>query len=959
MSTILTTVRKELRSYFLSPVAVIFLGIFLLVTLFVFFTSSRFFARNIADVRPLFEWLPVMLIVLVAAITMRAWSEEEKIGTLEILMTLPLRTRDLVLGKFLAGMVLVVLALALTLPLAAMVSLMGDVDWGPVVGGYLGALLLAAAYMAIGLCVSSRTDNQIVSLMVTGIVCGAFFLIGSDTVAGFAGDRGGEVLRLIGSGSRFASIERGVVDLRDLAYYVALAAFFLALNVHFLDMKRLDTGTVSGLQRARARWATVALLALNAAALNVWLTPVTSARMDLTEGGDYSITDSTERVLARLNEPLLISGYFSERTHPLLAPLVPQLRDLLAEYEIRGGGHVDVEFVNPGEDEELEAELQQAYDIRTIPFRFFGRHEESVVNSFFHILMRYGDKYEVLAFEDIVEIDADEQDIDVRLRNLEYDLTRNIKKLSEGFQSIEAVLAGFEGAAKLTAVITPDTLPQELAEVPGRVEEVCAELARRAGGRFSCEQVDPSGDEALQAELLKNYGFEPMAATLFGGERYYLYLLFEAGTRIEAIYPQGDLTKATIKTTIESAIKRATPGFLKTIAVLTENPKAPPMDPRIPPQYQPPPPQPDYGQLQQTLAGDFNVERMQLEDGVVPGNVDVLIVARAGKTTKKQQFAIDQYLMRGGAVIALAGAFDVAPQGGTITASAADTGVLEMLDHYGVAVGEQMVLDRRNARFPVPVNERVGGLTLQRMHFMDYPFFVDIRRAGFHPEHVALGGLQNVVLNWGSSIEIEDLAEGVEAEILLTSSEHSWESDSRQILPQSLEGADSTFVPEGDVGARAMAATLVGRFDSYFAERPSPLFKPGADQDAPDEVDRTGRTLKVSTPDARLVVVASSAFASDFVKRLGDQFGAGGAVYRGNFQFLRNLIDWSLEDTDLLQIRGGGAFVRTLVRLDDAEKLNWEIAHYALVVVFLAVVAIVARASRRRARPIVAEEGRS
>ena len=131
MSTILTVARKELRSYFLSPVAVIFLGVFLLITLFVFFTSSRFFARNIADVRPLFEWLPVLLIFLVAAITMRAWSEEEKIGTLEVLLTLPLRTRDLVLGKFAAGMLLVVLALALTFPLAIMVSRFGNIDWGP------------------------------------------------------------------------------------------------------------------------------------------------------------------------------------------------------------------------------------------------------------------------------------------------------------------------------------------------------------------------------------------------------------------------------------------------------------------------------------------------------------------------------------------------------------------------------------------------------------------------------------------------------------------------------------------------------------------------------------------------------------------------------------------------------------------------------------------------------------
>jgi ABC-2 type transport system permease protein len=951
MSTILTIARKELRTYFLSPVAVIFLGVFLLVTLFVFFTSSRFFARSIADVRPLFEWLPVLLIFLVAAITMRAWSEEEKIGTLEILLTMPLRTVDLVLGKFLAGLVLVVLALALTFPLAMMVSYLGEVDWGPVMGGYLGALLLAAAYLSIGLCVSARTDNQIVSLMVTGIVCGALFLVGSDTVVAFAGDRSGELLRLIGSGSRFTSIERGVVDLRDLVYYGALAAFFLALNVHFLDMKRLESNTASGRARARVRWATIGLLALNAVALNVWLAPVTSARLDLTAGGDYSVTRATEQVLRRLDEPLRISGYFSERTHPLLAPLVPQIRDLLAEYEIRGGGHVELDFTNPGEDERLEAELRQTYNIETMPFRFFGRHEESVVNAYFHILLRYGDKYEVLGFDELIEINADEHDIDVRLRNLEYDLTRSIKKLAEGFQSLDAVLAGMDGTAKLTAYITPDTLPEEFAEVPVRIREVCAELVERAGGKFVCEEIDPSGDAELQMELARTYAFEPMATSLFGGDRYYLYLLFQVGERLEAIHPQGDLTKATIERTIEASIKRATPGFLKTIAIMTENPKAPPPNPQLPPQFQPAPPQPDYRQLQQLLSTDFHVERTQLDDGVVAGNVDVLIVARSGALTKKQKFAIDQYLMRGGAVIALAGAFDVQPKQGAITATRADTGLLQLLDHYGASVGESFVLDRRNARFPLPVQERVGGLTLQRMHFMNYPFFVDIRRDGFHPDHVVLGGVQNVVLNWGSSLDLGEVTDNVEVEILLTTSDDTWERDSTQILPNTIESADTAFAPEGVVEARPVAATLVGRFGSYFADRPSPLFK-GDDPGEQGEIDRTGRTLKESTPEARLVVVASSAFVSDFVKRLGDQFGAGGAVYRGNFQLMRNLIDWSLEDTDLLEIRGGGAFARTLVTLTDGQKSSWELLNYALVIVALAVIALTARATRRRARPI-------
>ncbi|MFW5878748.1 MAG: ABC transporter permease, partial [Myxococcota bacterium] len=134
---------RELRGYFQSAVAVIFLATFLAVVMFTFFWVDKFFARNIADLRPLFDWLPILLIFLVGALTMRLWSEEHRSGTIEILMTMPVPTHRLVLGKFLAGLLLVAIALALTLGLPLSVSMMGDLDWGPVVGGYLAALLLA------------------------------------------------------------------------------------------------------------------------------------------------------------------------------------------------------------------------------------------------------------------------------------------------------------------------------------------------------------------------------------------------------------------------------------------------------------------------------------------------------------------------------------------------------------------------------------------------------------------------------------------------------------------------------------------------------------------------------------------------------------------------------------------------------------------------------------------------
>ena len=210
MTPALSVARKEVLSYFSSPLAFIAIGAFLAATLFTFFWVEAFFARGIADVRPLFAWMPLLVMLLVAALGMRQWSEEQRSGTLEILLTLPVRPIALVMGKFLAIEVLVATALLLTLPLPLTVALLGDLDPGPVIGGYAGALLLASTYLAIGLCVSARTDNQVVALLLTLVVGGALYLVGSTQVVSLASQEQGEVLRLIGSGSRFESVERGV-----------------------------------------------------------------------------------------------------------------------------------------------------------------------------------------------------------------------------------------------------------------------------------------------------------------------------------------------------------------------------------------------------------------------------------------------------------------------------------------------------------------------------------------------------------------------------------------------------------------------------------------------------------------------------------------------------------------------------------------------------------------------------
>ena len=228
MNRVRAVAARELRAYFDSPIAYVFLIVFAGTALFAFFNVEGFFARGVAELRGLFGPLPLLMILLVPALTMRLWAEERKQGTIEVLLTLPARDHELVAGKFLASWALLAGGLALTLALPIGISFLGPLDWGPVVGGYVGALLLGAAYLAAGQLLSASTENQILAFILALLVCLALYGVGTEPFAGLFADRTASLLRAIGTGSRFQSIARGVIDVRDLLYYVSLTFFFLA-----------------------------------------------------------------------------------------------------------------------------------------------------------------------------------------------------------------------------------------------------------------------------------------------------------------------------------------------------------------------------------------------------------------------------------------------------------------------------------------------------------------------------------------------------------------------------------------------------------------------------------------------------------------------------------------------------------------------------------------------------------
>src|SRR5690606_15382821 len=211
-------------------------------------------------------------------------------------------------------------------------------------------------------------------------------------------------------------------------------------------------------------------------------------------------------------EPILIRGYFTQKTHPLLAPLVPQLQDLLHEYEIVGDGRVRVEIVDPTLNAEVEDEAQSRFSIRPTPFRVNDRHQASVVNSYFDVLVQYGDVHEVLGFNDLIEVKVSgESDIDVRLRNPEYDITRVIKKVLYAYQSGGDIYASIKTPIELTAYISAsEKLPSELAELRKSIENKVNEIKNLAGDKFTARFVDPDANGGAEGKrITEQYGFAP------------------------------------------------------------------------------------------------------------------------------------------------------------------------------------------------------------------------------------------------------------------------------------------------------------------------------------------------------------------------------------------------------------------------------------------------------------------
>ncbi len=236
--------KRELAGYFGTPIAAVFIVIFLMLSGAFTFYLGNYFVRGQADLVPFFDFHPWLYLVLIPALAMRLWAEERRSGTIELLLTLPVTMWEAVLGKFLAAWCFTGVALALTFPMWITVNLLGDPDNGVIFASYIGSLLMAGGFLSIGSCISALTKNQVIAFVVSVVICLGFILSGFPMVLElFSGWAPQFLLNAISSFSfltHFQSISKGVLDLRDILYFFSLMAFWLFATTTVIDMKKAE-----------------------------------------------------------------------------------------------------------------------------------------------------------------------------------------------------------------------------------------------------------------------------------------------------------------------------------------------------------------------------------------------------------------------------------------------------------------------------------------------------------------------------------------------------------------------------------------------------------------------------------------------------------------------------------------------------------------------------------------------
>lgn len=458
MSNVLTIFRRDLGAYFTSPIGYIFMIVYLLISVGLYITS--FFTFPVADMRPYFDNLPILLCVFIPAVTMRVWAEERKENTWELLLTFPMRARELVIGKFLASLVFFSLTLAATITVPIMLASLGNPDNGTIFCGYFGTLLLGAFFLAIGIFFSGFFKDQIVAFVVTLLTCFSVFLLGTNFIAsyldGMKAGLGSTLSQLVGVFDHYAAATRGVLEMGDVLYFVAWTVLFLVLNVMYIEGR--------GRPKSKSIFAVAVTLCLAIGLLFNWLISSQSfGRFDLTEDKVFTVSSASKNILSKLNSPVQVTLYITpkDKMPTGMTQVEQNIADKMEELRVASGNKIaykavymeaanvltpqepdkpeDADKKKEGEEKEEEVLEKRLLEKGIEPFSVRAMNEDEVTNKLVYSSIGIGYKNKE---EEIIP-----QLVPQKLDELEYRIVSTVFKLTRDKEPVIAMVAPKEAVS--------------------------------------------------------------------------------------------------------------------------------------------------------------------------------------------------------------------------------------------------------------------------------------------------------------------------------------------------------------------------------------------------------------------------------------------------------------------------------------------------------------------------------
>lgn len=713
------------------------------------------------------------------------------------------------------------------------------------------------------------------------------------------------------------------------------------------------------------------LVAVNIVLFNLLFAKVGVLRVDMTEGNVYSLSEATERILSNLDEEVRLKGYFSktENIHERLRPFVPEIKDLLEEFGEASNGNVRVEIIDPEANEAEETRARDVYGLEPNAYAYSDQRQQGVRSFYFAIVVEYAtSKPIVIGFNDLIKSSQSmfDQEERIEMKNVEFAVTRAIKRARTGFEGQKDIFAKFDHKAKITTYMTAEAdLAELFQKIPPAAKKVFKEMASNSLGKLEyAEGAMPKSREEDQ-ELAARYEIGPLQVP--GTDKpFYLWAVLEIDKEqpfpIPLVNFAGENPEKEVRDQFEAIFKRMSKGILRKVGILQSKPEMNPMAMQMGRGQEPPP----FEGLSRALEEDYLVETLDYKGmNDIPGDIDCLLVMDPRNVSERASYAIDQFVMRGGkAIFCVDGTnvpqFDLSAP--TLRVTQATSGIEGILANWGIEISKTVVMDEDCSTFFWPVSK--SARTRPRLTDFSWPALVfggassdsiDPKSAPF------LAGGEPVRFWFPSSIKTTKV-DGIEIADIVKSSSKAWNpksfgSDSVDLTPD-LQRYPSTGYgadQRENVGEKTLAVLAKGKFKSAFATKPIP---PTGDEKMPESAPTSQPTGPVGAPlkevkSNRIIVFANSDWLDMTQYGMAQQIPRPYGYFLPNATAIKNTVDWMMEDDELLTIRNRGRSFRPLEKVEPS-RASWIIGgNCALPISLIIGLGVGVYLTRKNRRPVI------